>query len=101
MVTWVEHRHLRDALGTRGRATLPAGVPGPRGGEVHGHSRASCGLSRIWPLELGQPFVGKAGIEASVAGDTGQEASRDEGIPLSLSPGGTRAACGKAAQLAG
>lgn len=54
--------------------------------------------SRIWLLELGQPFVGKAGFEASAADDIGQKASGDWGIPLS--PGGIRA-CGKAAQLDG
>lgn len=33
--------------------------------------------SRIWPLELGQPFVGKAGFEASAADDIGQNAPGD------------------------
>lgn len=50
-------------------------------------------------LELGQPFAGKAGFEASAADDIGKKAPRDWGIPLS--PGGIRAACGKAAQLHG
>lgn len=55
--------------------------------------------SRIWPLELGQPFEGKAGFEASAVYDIGKKASRDWSIPLS--PSGIRATCGKAAQLDG